>query len=50
MTLTITNQIMTSDHTPHTARPVPGRQHAWQVSRVAEGGRIEGQWRHWGRG
>ena len=23
---------MTSDQTPHTARPAPGRQHAWQVS------------------
>ena len=32
MTLTITDQTMTSDHTPHTARPAPGRQHAWQVS------------------
>ena len=32
MTLTITGHGMTSDHTPHTARPAPGRQHAWQVS------------------
>jgi hypothetical protein len=32
MTLTITGHAMTSDHTPHTARPVPGRQYAWQVS------------------
>lgn len=29
----------------------PGRRKRHQqVSRVAEGGRIEGQWRHWGRG
>ena len=34
MTLTITGHGMTSDHTPHTARPAPGRQHAWQVSRL----------------
>ena len=32
MTLTITDDAMTSDHTPHTARPAPGHQHAWQVS------------------
>jgi hypothetical protein len=32
MTLTITDHGMTSDHTPHTARPAPGQQHAWQVS------------------
>ncbi len=32
MTLTITDHAMTSDHTPHTARPAPGHQHAWQVS------------------
>ena len=32
MTLTITDHGMTSDHTPHTARPAPDRQHAWQVS------------------
>jgi hypothetical protein len=32
MTLTITDDAMTSDHTPHTARPAPGRQQAWQVS------------------
>jgi len=32
MTLTITDHGMTSDHTPHTARPAPGHQHAWQVS------------------
>ena len=23
---------MTSDQTAHTARPAPGRQHAWEVS------------------
>jgi hypothetical protein len=23
---------MTSDHTPHTARQAPGRQHEWEVS------------------
>ena len=32
MTLTITDHAMTSDHTPHTARPAPGHQHAWQIS------------------
>jgi len=32
MTLTITDHAITSDHTPHTARPAPGHQHAWQVS------------------
>ena len=32
MTLTITDHIMTSDRTAHTARLAPGRQHAWQVS------------------
>ena len=32
MTLKITDDAMTSDHTPHTAHPAPGRQHAWQVS------------------
>ena len=32
MTLTITDHIMISDHTAHTARLAPGHQHAWQVS------------------
>ena len=32
MTLTITDTTMTSDQTPHTARPAPGHQHAWEVS------------------
>ena len=32
MILTITDHAITSDHTPHTARPAPGHQHAWQVS------------------
>ena len=32
MTLTITDTTMTSDQTAHTARPAPGRQHAWEVS------------------
>ena len=32
MTLTITDDAMTSDRTPHTARPAPGRRRAWQVS------------------
>jgi hypothetical protein len=35
MTLTITDHGMTSDHTPYTARPAPGHQHAWQVSWLA---------------
>jgi hypothetical protein len=30
--LTINDTTMTSDHTPHTARQAPGRQHEWQVS------------------
>ena len=32
MALTINDTTMTSDHTPHTARQAPGRQHEWQVS------------------
>ncbi len=32
MTLTINDTAMTSDRTPHTARPAPGRQHQWEVS------------------
>jgi hypothetical protein len=32
MTLTINDTAMTSDQTPHTARPAPGRQHQWEVS------------------
>ena len=32
MTLTITDHLMTSDHTAHTARLAPGHQHAWHVS------------------
>ena len=32
MTLTITDHLMTSDHTHHTARLAPGHQHAWHVS------------------
>lgn len=32
MTLTITDYLMTSDHTGHTCRPAPGHQPAWQVS------------------
>jgi hypothetical protein len=32
MTLTITEHLMTGDHTAHTARPAPGHQHAWHVS------------------
>jgi hypothetical protein len=32
MTLTINDTTMTSDQTPHTARPAPGRQHQWEVS------------------
>jgi hypothetical protein len=30
--LTINDTTMTSDHTPHTARQAPGRQHEWEVS------------------
>ena len=32
MSLTITDTTMTSDHTAHTARQAPGRQHLWEVS------------------
>ena len=32
MTLAINDTTMTSDHTPHTARQAPGRQHEWEVS------------------
>ena len=32
MTLTINDTTMTSDHTAHTARQTPGRQHLWEVS------------------
>ena len=32
MALTINDTTMTSDHTPHTARQAPGRQHEWEVS------------------
>jgi len=32
MALTINDTTMTSDHTFHTARLVPGRQHEWEVS------------------
>ena len=32
MALTINDTTMTSDQTPHTARPAPGRQHQWEVS------------------
>ncbi len=32
MTLTIQDDIMSSDHTGHTARRAPDREHAWQVS------------------
>jgi hypothetical protein len=32
MTLTILDDSMSSDHTPHIARRVPGRQHVWEVS------------------
>ena len=32
MPLTITSDLITSDHTAHTARLAPGHQHAWQVS------------------
>ena len=30
--LTITANLITSDRTAHTARPVPGHLHAWQVT------------------
>jgi hypothetical protein len=32
MPLTITSDLITRDHTAHTARLAPGHQHAWQVS------------------
>jgi hypothetical protein len=32
MPLTITTGLITSDRTAHTARPLPGHPHAWQVS------------------
>ena len=32
MILTINDTTMTSDHTAHTARQTPGRQHLWEVS------------------
>ena len=32
MPLTITSDLITSDHTAHTARPVPGHQNAWLVT------------------
>lgn len=32
MDLTITSDHISGAHTPHTARPVPGHPHAWQVS------------------
>jgi hypothetical protein len=32
MTLTIHDTTMTGDHTPHTARQLPGRQPGWEVS------------------
>jgi hypothetical protein len=32
MALTINDTTMTSDHTAHTARQAPGRQHGWEVS------------------
>ena len=32
MTLTINDDTMTSDQTPHTARLAPGCQHLWQAS------------------
>jgi hypothetical protein len=32
MPLTITSDLITSDRTTHTARPVPGHPHAWQVT------------------
>jgi hypothetical protein len=32
MPLTVTDDLITSDHTTHTARPVPGHPHAWQVT------------------
>jgi hypothetical protein len=32
MPLTITSDLITSDRTTHTARPVPGHPHVWQVT------------------
>ena len=32
MALTINDNTMSSDQTPHTARQAPGRQHEWEVS------------------
>jgi hypothetical protein len=32
VTLTINDATMTSDQTPHTARPAPGHEHRWEVS------------------
>lgn len=32
MTLTILDDTMSGDRTPHTARRVPGHQHVWEVS------------------
>jgi hypothetical protein len=32
MSLTITDDLITGESTPHTARPVPSHPHAWQVS------------------
>ena len=33
--LTITSDLVTREHTAHTARLAPGHQHAWQVSWLA---------------
>ena len=32
MSLTINDDAMTSDQSPHTARQAPGRRHGWEVS------------------
>ena len=32
MPLTITSDAISGEHTRHTARPVPGHPHAWEVS------------------
>jgi hypothetical protein len=32
MTLTINDDSISGDHTRHTARPAPGRRHAWEIS------------------
>ena len=32
MALTVTSDAITGDRTRHTARPVPGHPHAWEVS------------------